>query len=78
MGSRRSPTRAHAHLTTALPHPRRLRRTNLGALTPGSRVNLERSLSADGRNSGHYVQGHVDGTGRLSVRGIAQWWRKDA
>ena len=42
-----------------------LRRTNLGALLPGQGVNLERSLAADGRFGGHFVQGHVDGTGKI-------------
>ena len=37
-----------------------LRRTNLGRLEPGSLVNLERALAADGRLGGHFVQGHVD------------------
>jgi riboflavin synthase len=37
-----------------------LARTNLGALTAGSRVNLERALRADGRFGGHFVQGHID------------------
>mmetsp|Transcript_26613 Transcript_26613/g.81834 ORF Transcript_26613/g.81834 Transcript_26613/m.81834 type:complete len:284 (+) Transcript_26613:404-1255(+) len=45
--------------------PETLRRTNLGAVKTGDPVNLERSLAADGRNSGHYVQGHVDGTGAV-------------
>ena len=44
--------------------------TNLGRLRPGSRVNLERALRADGRYDGHIVQGHVDGTGAL------QEWRR--
>jgi len=39
--------------------PETLRRSNLGFLKPGSDVNLERALRADGRNSGHFVQGHV-------------------
>ncbi len=39
-----------------------LRRTNLGALTPGAPVNLERALPADGRLGGHFVQGHIDCT----------------
>jgi riboflavin synthase len=39
-----------------------LNRTNLGALSSGSRVNLERALRADGRFGGHFVQGHVDTT----------------
>jgi riboflavin synthase len=37
-----------------------LRKTNLGALTAGAPVNLERSLPADGRIGGHFVQGHID------------------
>jgi riboflavin synthase len=40
-----------------------LARTNFGTLGPGSRVNLERPMRADGRLDGHFVQGHVDGTG---------------
>jgi len=39
-----------------------LSKTNLGRLVIGSRVNLERSLRADARLGGHFVQGHVDGT----------------
>ena len=45
--------------------PETLRLTNLGELKPGDKVNCERSLASDGRNSGHYVQGHVDGMGTL-------------
>jgi riboflavin synthase len=37
-----------------------LARTNLKTLRPEGRVNLERSLAADGRLGGHFVQGHVD------------------
>ncbi len=40
-----------------------LKRTNFGELAHGSLVNLERPLRADGRLDGHFVQGHVDGTG---------------
>jgi riboflavin synthase len=43
--------------------PETARVTTLGALRPGHRVNLERALRADGRFGGHFVQGHVDGTG---------------
>jgi len=43
--------------------PETLRVTTLGRLTPGSLVNLERPLRADSRFGGHFVQGHVDGTG---------------
>ena len=42
-----------------------LRLTNLDKLRPGSRVNLERALAADGRLGGHFVQGHVDCTSGL-------------
>ncbi|WP_129657765.1 3,4-dihydroxy-2-butanone-4-phosphate synthase [Rothia halotolerans] len=42
-----------------------LDRTGIGALVPGSRVNLERCLPAGGRFDGHIVQGHVDGTGTV-------------
>jgi riboflavin synthase len=45
--------------------PETLRRTNLGLLRPGSRVNLERALMIGGRLGGHFVQGHVDATGRV-------------
>ncbi|CAN9317520.1 unnamed protein product [Alternaria alternata] len=40
--------------------PETLRRTNLGSLQEGSKVNLERAVSADTRMGGHFVQGHVD------------------
>ena len=43
-----------------------LRRTNLGDLTPGDTVNLERCLPAGGRFDGHVVQGHVDAVGTLA------------
>ncbi|MDB6152337.1 MAG: riboflavin synthase, alpha subunit [Chthoniobacteraceae bacterium] len=39
-----------------------LERTNLGALSPGGPVNLERALAVGGRLGGHFVQGHIDGT----------------
>jgi riboflavin synthase len=40
-------------------------RTSLSRLKPGSRVNLELPMRADGRFGGHIVQGHVDGAGKL-------------
>lgn len=40
-----------------------LSKTNLGRFQPGNVVNLERSLPANGRLGGHFVQGHVDGVG---------------
>lgn len=46
--------------------PETMRRTNLGALKPKSRVNLERAMAADGRFGGHIVAGHVDGVGRIT------------
>lgn len=45
--------------------PETLRRTDLGELRAGSLVNLERSMTASARNSGHFVQGHVDEAGRI-------------
>jgi riboflavin synthase len=45
--------------------PETMRRTNIGTLMPGQTVNLERSLAANGRFGGHFVQGHVDGTGKI-------------
>lgn len=47
-----------------------LQRTNLKDLIPGRKVNLERSLLADGRIGGHFVQGHVDAA--ISVVAILQ------
>ena len=43
-----------------------LKRTNLGLLRAGDRVNLERPLTLGGRMGGHLVQGHVDDTGRVT------------
>ena len=45
-----------------------MQRSNLGDLTIGDRVNLERPMSASGRFDGHVVQGHVDGRGTLVAR----------
>jgi len=53
-----------------------LRRSALGSLTSGSRVDLERAMPADGRFGGHIVSGHIDGTGVIqSMRqeGNAVW-----
>ena len=46
--------------------PETMRRTSLGDLSAGSAVNLERALAASDRMGGHIVQGHVDGTGRVT------------
>lgn len=48
--------------------PETLRRTYLGQLKPGDAVNLERASEIGGRNSGHFVQGHVDGVGTIIDR----------
>lgn len=56
--------------------PETLDRTSLGDLRVGSKVNLERSLLPTSRLSGHFVQGHVDGTGEfLSIdpEGVGNW-----
>ncbi|MBI4303389.1 MAG: riboflavin synthase [Chloroflexi bacterium] len=46
--------------------PETLSRSNLGQLSIGDRVNLERALAVGGRLGGHLVQGHVDAIGRLA------------
>jgi riboflavin synthase len=46
--------------------PETLKRTNLGRLHTGDRVNLERPLGLGGQIGGHLVQGHVDDTGRVT------------
>ena len=53
-----------------------LRRSNLGSLSSGSEVNLERAMSAEGRFGGHIVSGHIDGTGTIAEterEGNAVW-----
>ena len=44
-----------------------LKRSNLGLLSAGDRVNLERSLALGGRLGGHLVQGHIDAAGRVAA-----------
>ncbi|MEJ8645181.1 riboflavin synthase [Streptomyces sp. MS1.HAVA.3] len=51
-----------------------LNRSSLGALTEGSRVNLERPMALGGRLGGHLVQGHVDGTGEILSRTPSEHW----
>jgi riboflavin synthase len=51
-----------------------LRRSSLGALRPGSPVNLERAASVGSRLGGHLVQGHVDGVARIVAREPADEW----
>jgi riboflavin synthase len=45
--------------------PETLRKTNLHALQNGEKVNLERALPVGGRFGGHFVSGHIDGTGKI-------------
>ena len=55
--------------------PETARVTTLGALKSGAAVNLERALRADGRLGGHFVLGHIDGTGTIAaLRSEADFW----
>lgn len=57
--------------------PETLQRTNLGDLTAGAAVNLERPLAASDRLDGHFVLGHVDSTAELvslEQLGDDNWW----
>ena len=61
--------------------PETLERTTLGGLRPGDAVNLERAMAYGGRVGGHFVQGHVDGVGRVhSVQNQGEFslWRFQA
>ncbi len=51
-----------------------LDKTSLGILEPGTRVNLERAVTAHTRLGGHMVQGHVDATGRILSREPSEHW----
>ena len=51
-----------------------LKRSVLGALLPGAKVNLERPVPVGGRLGGHIVQGHVDGTGVILARTPGDAW----
>lgn len=65
-----------ANYFTADVMPETLRRSNLGKLISGSRVNLERAMAAEGRFGGHIVSGHIDGCGTiksLKEEGNATW-----
>ena len=54
--------------------PETLRRTYFADLQAGDPVNLERASEIGGRNSGHFVQGHVDGVGEI----IEKWTDEDS
>lgn len=51
-----------------------LKRSGLGALDVGARVNLERPTPVGGRLGGHIVQGHVDGVGTITARTPSEHW----
>lgn len=56
--------------------PETLSRSNLGSLKKCGSVNLERAMAADGRFGGHFVSGHIDGTGtilKMQNDGNAVW-----
>lgn len=58
--------------------PETLRKTNLGDLKVGSKVNLERAMSANKRFGGHMVQGHVDDTATIlsiTPEGNSLWYK---
>ena len=54
--------------------PETCRRSNLGDLKPFDKINVERALKVSHRNSGHFVQGHVDCTGTI----IKKWIEQDS
>lgn len=51
-----------------------LHRSSLGRLAAGSPVNLERAAALGSRLGGHIVQGHIDGTGKILARTLAEHW----
>lgn len=59
-------TRIQGDIFTADVMAESMRRTALGSLSQGSKVNLERAMPATGRFGGHIVSGHIDGTGTIS------------
>lgn len=73
-----SPGKGHF---TADAMPETLRRTSLGKLRPGAKVNLERAMPCGGRFGGHIVSGHVDACGEIlsmTREGIAMLMRISA
>ena len=60
-----------------------LQKTNLGTLSVGDMVNIERCMSANGRFDGHIVQGHVDEVGTVisiddNICLIIRWWYRES
>jgi riboflavin synthase len=64
-------TRKQGRLITLDLSPETLNRTNLGGRQAGDRINLEQSITPSTPISGHFVQGHVEGVGR-----VKKWIRK--
>jgi riboflavin synthase len=62
------------HVFTADVMRETLDKTALGDFRPGTRVNLERAVTAEKRLGGHIVQGHVDGTGEIRSRTPSENW----
>jgi riboflavin synthase len=54
--------------------PETLSKTNIGGLSPGDAVNLERAMRVGDRLGGHFVQGHVDGVGRVTDVAVEDEW----
>jgi riboflavin synthase len=54
--------------------PETLKRTNLGHISVGNRVNVERPLRMGSELGGHWVQGHVDAVGSLLARESSEEW----
>lgn len=71
-----SATRIEGHRISVDVMGETLERTTTGALVPGSRVNLERCVLANGRLDGHVVQGHVDGVGKVLQREDLGSWER--
>eukprot|EP00457_Paulinella_chromatophora_P017803 gb/GEZN01018947.1/.p1 GENE.gb/GEZN01018947.1/~~gb/GEZN01018947.1/.p1 ORF type:complete len:219 (-),score=19.02 gb/GEZN01018947.1/:80-706(-) len=63
-----------AHTFSVGLSPETLNKTSLGSLKPGELLNLERSMAVGDKFGGHFVEGHVDGTGSI----IARYTEKDA
>lgn len=51
--------------------PETMRRTDLGFLNPGNKVNLERALKVGDRISGHFVTGHIDTLGMIRKKAVS-------
>mgnify|MGYP000311166318 CR=1 FL=1 len=64
------------HSVTADVMGQTLKFTNLGGLTVGETVNLERAMQASARLGGHLVQGHVDGVGKVVANEVGEKWQK--